>query len=160
MPIHLHTLLFAVIVLTTGCERSSDQRIAMGGADAIRQSRRNTCGPAALAMLLMHQGRPTTEGELALLMAPGPDGVTLSTLLETSAAFGVPLEAWRLRLDTLRLIRTPAILWVDGDHFVVFDSVTSAGAHLRDPSAGRVVVPLERLRVRWDGTAAVVAGSP
>ena len=153
-------LLFAVIVLVTGCERSSDRRIAMGEAGVVRQSRRNTCGPAALAMLLTHQGRPTTERELEQRMAPGPEGVTLSTLLETSARLGVPLEAWRLHLDTLSEIRTPAILWLDGDHFVVFDSVTAAGAHLRDPSAGRVIVPIDRLRMRWDGTTALVPRSP
>lgn len=107
-------------------------------------------------MLLTSVGRRTTEAELERTTRLTPEGATLTSLLEAAADRGVRLEAWRLRTDTLALIRPPAILWVDGDHFVVFDSLSGDTAFLRDPSAGRVAEPLARLRGRWDGTAALV----
>jgi ABC-type bacteriocin/lantibiotic exporter with double-glycine peptidase domain len=81
-------------------------------------------------------------------------------ILATSAEHGVRLEAWRLSADTLGQIHPPAILWIDGDHFVVFDSLSETGAHLRDPASGRAVVRMERLLQRWDGTAAVAVRPP
>lgn len=111
-------------------------------------------------MLLTSMGRPTTEAELEHEMSPGPDGVTLTSIVTAAASRGVQLEAWRVRPDTLGSLRTPAILWIDGDHFVVFDSLTAAGAYVRDPSVGRLMVPVEGLQKRWDGTAALLAGPP
>jgi ABC-type bacteriocin/lantibiotic exporter with double-glycine peptidase domain len=111
-------------------------------------------------MLLTSLGRPATEAELEREMSPGPDGVTLTSIVKTGGTRGVRLEAWRVRPDELGSLRTPAIFWIDGDHFVVFDSLAAEGAYLRDPSAGRLVVSLEGLLKRWDGTAALLAGPP
>lgn len=98
--------------------------------------------------------------ELEQYMQPGSRGVSLATIVMTARVYGVQLESWRLRSDALDTLTTPAILWVDGDHFVVFDSLTSAGAYLQDPAAGRILVPRDRLHERWDGTAAVLSPSP
>jgi predicted double-glycine peptidase len=151
-------LLFALTV--SGCRNGTRRTTPVADEEVIRQQRRNTCGPAALAMLLTSMGRRTTEAELEQAMRLTADGATLTSLLTTAASHGVRLEAWRLHQDTLGSIRPPAILWVDGDHFVVFDSLARDTAFLRDPSEGRVSVPFEHLKKRWNGTAALVAGPP
>lgn len=142
-----------------GCfGRYDEQRLGREGV--IAQSRRNTCGPAALAMLLLAQGVTVPVEELEQRMRPGARGVSLATMVTTARVYGVRLESWRLKFDALDTLTTPAILWIDGDHFVVFDSLTSAGAYLQDPAAGRVLVPRGRLHERWDGTAAVLGPLP
>ncbi|MCU0452748.1 MAG: cysteine peptidase family C39 domain-containing protein [Bacteroidetes bacterium] len=152
--------LLIAVALFLDCREKASREPAANNAGVVRQSKHNTCGPAALAMLLTSLGRPATENEMERAMFLGSEGATLTSLLAASASRGVQLEAWRLQVDTLRSIRTPAILWVDGDHFVVFDSITSTGAHVRDPSVGRTVISLERLQERWDGTAALVVWPP
>lgn len=152
--------LLASALLFVACREKGSPRPRGVDTGVVRQTNHNTCGPAALAMLLASTGRPRTEAELESSMQLTSDGATLTALLKTSAAHGLRLEAWRLRPDTLRSIRPPAILWVDGDHFVVFDSLARGTAFLRDPSMGRVGVPFNELRARWDGTAALVAGPP
>lgn len=93
-------------------------------------------------------------------MQPGDDGVSLATIIATARDFGVHLEAWRLRTEALDTLRAPAILWIDKDHFVVFDSLTAAGIYLRDPATGRIRTSKMNLAARWDGTAAVQVRSP
>lgn len=151
LPILIGLTAFAGIL----CRSRPPEEPARDPSNVVRQTERNTCGPAALSMLLAAHGRMVPESTLAREMRPGSDGVSLSTIVTCARSHGVELDAWRLRFDTLSSIETPAILWVDGDHFVVFDSVGTGGVHLRDPSAGRCVEPLERFRLRWDGTAAV-----
>ena len=156
-----HAIILTIVaLLVAACGPDVQHPHATRAPEVIRQSKRNTCGPAALAMLLTSVGRPATEAELEQEMSPGPDGVTLTSIVAAAASRGIRLEAWRVRPDTLGSLRAPAILWIDGDHFVVFDSLTPVGAHLRDPSAGRLIVPVEGLRQRWDGTAALLARAP
>jgi ABC-type bacteriocin/lantibiotic exporter with double-glycine peptidase domain len=93
-------------------------------------------------------------------MQPGNDGVSLTTIIATARVYGVHLEAWRLHTGALDTLTVPAILWVDKDHFVVFDSLTTAGIYLRDPATGRVRTSRKSLTARWDGTAAVPLHSP
>jgi ATP-binding cassette subfamily B protein RaxB len=93
-------------------------------------------------------------------MMPGSDGVSLRTLTETGGRYGVRLEAWKFRRDAIDSVRTPAILWIDGDHFVVLDSVTAEGVFVRDPAKGRLQWTRERLHGRWNGTAAVAVRTP
>ncbi len=153
-------MLAIIAALVSACRDRAKHDQRASDPEVIQQSKRNTCGPAALAMFLTSVGRPATEAELEQEMSPGPNGVTLTSIVTAAGSRGVRLEAWRVRPDTLGQIRTPVILWIDGDHFVVFDSLASEGAHLRDPSAGRLVVSLDRLLKRWDGTAALQAGPP
>ena len=153
----VRSLLFLLSVC--GCFGGHDEQ-RLGRDGVIAQSRRNSCGPAALAMLLSARGIFVSADELERRMQPGPRGVSLATIVTTARAYGVPLDSWRLRFDALDTLTTPAILWIDGDHFVMFDSLTSAGAYLQDPATGRVLVPRHRLHERWDGTAAVLSPSP
>lgn len=153
-------ILTIVAALVSACGNNARHDHAAADPEVVHQTKRNTCGPAALAMLLTSIGRPATEAVLEREMSPGPDGVTLTSIVTAAASRGVQLEAWRVRPDTLGFLRTPAILWIDGDHFVVFDSLTSEGASVRDPSTGRLILPVESLWKRWDGTAALLAGPP
>jgi ABC-type bacteriocin/lantibiotic exporter with double-glycine peptidase domain len=150
---------YFIVLSVCGCADGRDEERS-GRDGVITQSRRNTCGPAALAMLLVSKGIVVTAEELERRMQPGADGVSLTTIVTTAREYGVHLQPWRLRKDALDTLKTPAILWVDGDHFVVFDSLTQAGAHLRDPATGRVQESKQRLATRWDGTAAVLSPPP
>lgn len=143
----------------SGCVRSDDEQ-RLSQENAILQQQRNTCGPASLAMLLVEHGVSVTEKELEGQMLPGRDGVSLRTLTETAGRYGVRLEVWRFRRDAVDSLQTPAILWIDGDHFVVLDSSTTNGVFVRDPAKGRLQWSRERLYERWNGTAAVAIRTP
>jgi ATP-binding cassette subfamily B protein RaxB len=111
-------------------------------------------------MLLSEHGISVMEWELEDQLQLRSDGVSLRSIVETADRYGVRLEAWRFRRDALDSLKSPAILWIDGDHFVVLDSVTSEGAFVRDPAKGRLKVSRQGLLARWDGTAAVGVRTP
>lgn len=143
----------------TGCVRSDNEQM-LGDENVIRQRKRNTCGPAALAMLLAEHGVRVTEEELERRMPLSEDGVSLTSMVDAAEEYGVRLEAWRLRFDAIDSLHTSTILWIDGDHFVVLDSVTAAGVFVRDPAKGRLQWTREGLRSRWNGAAAVAVRTP
>lgn len=157
LPHHLRSLL--VVLTFCGCMRGGEEQ-PLGRGGVIPQSQRNTCGPAALAMLLSSEGIAVSVDELERRMQPGHDGVSLTTIIATAREYGVHLEAWRLPAGALDTLKAPAILWIDMDHFVVFDSLTAAGIYLRDPASGRIRISRQGLSTRWDGAAAVQVRTP
>lgn len=147
------------IIGWSGCVRSDNEQL-LGDENVIRQRRNNTCGPAALAMVLADHDVNVTEGELERQLPMHDDGASLRSLIVAAERYGVRLEAWRLRFDAIDSVHLPAILWIDDDHFVVLDSVRTDGVFVRDPAKGRLRWTREGLRSRWNGTAAVAVRTP
>ena len=153
-------LSFALLLIAwLGCSQP-DSELRTDQKSVLLQQRPNTCGPASLAMILAAHGVSVTEKELERRMGPGWKGVSLALIVATADSFGVHMEAWRFRREAPEELRTPAIVWIDGDHFAVLDSVNASVVFLRDPARGRLDVSRSTFQARWNGAAAVVTRTP
>ena len=120
------------------------------------QSNNNNCGPAALKMVLDDFGISSSLDELELIIPLNQQGASMFSLLTAAKTKGLPLEGWKLTGGDLYNIRLPALLFVNGNHFVVADSVRDGTIFLRDPSLGRVRVSLIKFKTMWNGESLIL----
>ena len=98
------------------------------------------CGAAALAMVLAHHGRWLPLEELRLLCGVSRDGSQAVNLLKAARSLGLEAKGQRREPSELARVPVPAILFVNMNHFVVFEGVVKQGFRINDPAGGRRVV--------------------
>ena len=129
--------------------------VYLGTEGVIMQDRSNTCGPAALKMILDAYGRKTSLHELEV-DCNSQNGWSMQALKEPAEELGLRAEGWRLDVDALSRSRFPVILFVENNHFVVADSVDNGGFFfLRDPAIGRMKIHSRALVKIWKGETLV-----
>ena len=105
----------------------------------VRAASAADCGPRALLLVCQRLGIP---GSLpALRMAAGTTGAGTNLVGLIRAAESVHLQAEGVQMDGLALAnlntdKTPALAWVDGDHYVAVLSVHGDTATIHDPNRG------------------------
>lgn len=152
-------ILFALLTVTlTGCDRVMERKAVARNPDIVYQLHRNTCGPAALVMILRHHSISATTEDLKGQMTLNGKGVSMSDMVRTSIRLGVKAEGIRCGPEALRSLPLPAILWIDQDHFVVIDSIRGDTAEIRDPAEGFVRLARKQLLARWSGEAIIFGG--
>ena len=120
--------------------------------DEIRwQNKNSNCGPIALKMILDYYAVPSTLLEIETRVKLNSRGATMLAMKETAERKGLHAEGWRLTLRDLANIHFPVILFVNGDHYIVADSLFGETLFARDPSFGKIEVPLTRLSDHWKG---------
>lgn len=121
--------------------------------DAVRQTRWNTCGPAAVATLASWLGRPTSEADVLGIARLGDDGISLAEFTRLADLRGVPGSWYRAEPASLGSVPTPFVahLTAPDDHFVVVRAVVRSYVVMADPAVGAVVVPLRALVRRFGG---------
>lgn len=128
--------------------------VYLGVDGVIMQDKINTCGPAALKMILDAHGKkvPLRDLEKGDLVSAG--GWSMQSLKEIAGRYGLRAEGWKLSWETLCKSQMPAILFVENRHFVVVDSVDTAGfLSVRDPAIGRMKIHRRALGKIWTGEA-------
>lgn len=123
----------------------------------VRSAARADCGVAALTAVCRFHGHDVTASAIRALLAPGPDGVALIDLARAARALGFharTVKASRRNLDTLRL---PAIVHVDGRHWVVVYGLEPGVVLVSDPARGRLTLDRGEFESRWSGYAALIA---
>jgi NHLM bacteriocin system ABC transporter peptidase/ATP-binding protein len=95
------------------------------------------CGAAALAMVLAHYGRWVPLEELRVRCGVSRDGSKAINVVKAARSFGLKAQGKRLEPSGLASLPTPAILFVNMNHFVVFEGMTKAGFQINDPGGGR-----------------------
>ncbi len=128
----------------------------LGTEGVILQTRRNDCGPAALAMLLHEAGKRSSKDEILSAIAMTEHGTTMYELEQYAASKGITVDGWRLNLQELAARKFPALLFVKHDHFITADSICGGEIFYRDPAVGRLKMPLERFNKIWNGYALVM----
>ena len=151
-------VLIACAAILCGCD---DQRIlrlrALGaedhGVEGVELQRSgNDCGAACLAMVCRDTGTRMSAEEIGRAMNWTEGGVSLLELKRAAEHLGYRAVGWRCDLSQLRHVRCPAILFIEGDHFVVMDSVApDQSIFLRDPAIGRICLKARRLSCIWKG---------
>src|SRR4029450_1107694 len=102
----------------------------------IMQSEASECGLACLAMVASYYGHRIDLSTLRRQHPISLNGVTLRSIIEIARHLNLTTRAVRLEPQDLKLIKHPAILHWDMDHFVVLSSVSKRGIVVHDPALG------------------------
>jgi len=128
----------------------------LGIEGVIMQDRGNTCGPAALKMILDAHGEKVPLAELEKGGKASDRGWSMQSLKDLAVRHGLQAEGWRLDLAALCRSPFPVILFVENQHFVVVDGVDTAGFfYVRDPAIGRMKLYRRALAKIWKGETLV-----
>lgn len=131
--------------------------VYLGSAGMVFQNRSNSCGVAALLMVLDHYGVKLSQREIEQRAKLQIGGASLLALKELAKSVGLEAEGWRLSFEDLTRIHLPAILFIENHHFIVVDSVDGSGVlFVRDPAVGRLRIPRRRVIDIWNGETLVV----
>ena len=112
------------------------------------------CAAACLAMVSAAHGGAGALRYWRDALDCGRDGATAGHLVRTATARGLTARAYSVDGDlgaALRTARLPAILHVDGNHFLVVAGVRGGTARVLDPKVGRRRLPLPELASRMSG---------
>lgn len=81
------------------------------------------CGPRALLLVCQEMGVPADLAALRKTAGTGKDGTTLEGLTKAAASVGLKAEGVQVDRDALAQLSTPAVAWMNGNHFVAVLSV-------------------------------------
>jgi hypothetical protein len=98
------------------------------------------CGPAALAMVLAHHGRPVPLHELCAACDVERFGSRADRLVATARHYGLDGRGFRVSLDDARRLAVPFIAHWQADHFVVVEAFDAGHVTINDPACGRRVL--------------------
>ncbi|MGY4959713.1 NHLP family bacteriocin export ABC transporter peptidase/permease/ATPase subunit [Streptomyces sp. 900105245] len=118
------------------------------------------CGAASLAMVLGHYGRHVPLEELRIACGVSRDGSRASNLLKAARSYGLTAKGMQMDLAALAEVRSPAILFWEFNHYVVYDGIGRRfgrrGVFVNDPAKGRRFVPLEEFDGSFTGVVLVL----
>jgi hypothetical protein len=113
------------------------------------------CGPQALLLVCQKLNIPPTEATpegLRSAAGTGKNGTTLAGLKKAAESVGLVAEGVQMDLHALARLETPAVAWMDGNHYIAVLSVHGDTATVHDPNRGEVeTVPLSQLLARSGG---------
>ncbi len=160
-------LLFSVFILAAATLFSSPDvlkrfRVSWMGGEylgrdgVVLQDKHNNCGPAALKMVFDHLGISSTLAEIESKVGLTEKGTSMLALKEMAEMKGLRADGWRYTLEDFLNVSVPAIVFVHGDHFAVVDSVAGdREIFLRDPTLGKLKLPVKKLPRIWSGETLV-----
>ncbi|HTY39250.1 MAG TPA: cysteine peptidase family C39 domain-containing protein [Bacteroidota bacterium] len=146
----------AGLPLNNGATQHRREIIYLGSDGVEFQRASNSCGIAALSMVLRHFGIDDKTVELNRNIFKSPSGTSLATLQRICRRLGLEAEGWNIAATDLHDANFPVILYLNDRHFVVADSLDrEENVFVRDPAVGRLKIPMEQLTQRWNGEALV-----
>ena len=122
---------------------------------AVFQMKENNCGPIALKMIFDQYNIPSSLPEIETRTNVNDMGASMLDLKEMAESKGLHAEGWRLSLDDLLKAKFPLILFVNGDHYIVADSIRSDTLYVRDPSLGKLKLQMNKLSEKWKGESLI-----
>jgi hypothetical protein len=110
------------------------------------------CGPRALLLVCQSLNIPATLPQLTRVAGTTDQGTTLKGLAKAADAVGLKAKGVQMDENALARLSTPAVAWVEGNHFVAVLRVHGDSVTVRDPSAKeKEVLPLRELIARSGG---------
>jgi len=126
----------------------------------VTASEQNECGLACLAAVSEYLRGALGLVEIRELAGHSGRGETLLQIRDLAEQMGLNARGVRVELEGLKLIRKPAILHWDMNHFVVLERTTRRGIVIMDPASGRMEVPWAEADKAFTGVALELAASP
>ena len=124
------------------------------GMRMVLQSEAAECGLASLTMVASYYGHRVNLGGLRQLYPTSMKGATMPQLMVIAADLGLAPRAVRLELGEIGMLRLPAILHWDLNHFVVLEAVTARGnLVILDPATRRRTVSAAKASNHFTGIA-------
>ena len=109
------------------------------------------CGLACITMIARYHGHDVDLNGMRQRFPPSLAGATLRAMVDLAGRMGFATRALRADIDSLRALRTPAILHWDLNHFVVLRAVRRDRAVVDDPALGRRVLTTAELSKHFTG---------
>lgn len=104
------------------------------------------CGAACFAMILGAHGHHIAMTDARDACNVSRDGATAYSIARAAQARGLDVEALRLdSADDLAELRSPAVVHLATNHFVVLERCARGRAYVVDPAAGRCRMPIAEL---------------
>lgn len=98
------------------------------------------CGAASLAMILGYYKKFVSLEILRIECGVSRDGTKASNIIKAAKKFGLDGKGFKMEIENLKEITSPAILFWNFNHFVVFEGFKGKCAILNDPAVGRRLV--------------------
>ncbi|KAA5613323.1 peptidase domain-containing ABC transporter [Rhodovastum atsumiense] len=102
----------------------------------VLQTEAAECGLACLAMVTSYYGHRIDLNTLRRRHPVSLKGVTLRGLIQVATHMDLTCRPLRFEIEQLRLLRLPAIVHWDMNHFVVLKAVTGRNVVVHDPASG------------------------
>ena len=109
------------------------------------------CGLACMTMIARYHGHDVNLGGMRQRFPLSMTGATLRSMMALAEHLGFATRALRTDLNTLRKVRTPAVLHWDLNHFVVLRNAGRRTFVLHDPALGRRKLHVGELSKHFTG---------
>ncbi|PTS86276.1 hypothetical protein DBR17_07070 [Sphingomonas sp. HMWF008] len=119
----------------------------------IFQSETTECSIACLAMIASYHGNILTVADLRARYPISLRGLTLRSVVEIAADLGLRARPVRCEPADLRMLRVPAMLHWDLEHFVVLTGIRGDRFRINDPGRGTRTVSSAELGRHFTGIA-------
>ena len=119
----------------------------------VLQMHASECGAACLGSVLAHFGRWVPLSELREKCEVSRDGSSAASIVRAARHFGVECRGLSLRMEQLKMLELPLIIFWQFSHFVVLEGYEGGCFYLNDPSTGRRRLSAEEFEKSYSGIA-------
>lgn len=127
---------------------------------AILQTEAAECGLACLAMVAGFHGHDVDLLTLRRKYPLSLKGATLANLMQVASRLELAPRPVRLELEHLSMLKLPAILHWDMNHFVVLKSFKRGKVVVHDPAQGERLMTLDEFSTHFTGIALELTPTP
>ncbi len=116
----------------------------------VKQRDHRQCGSASLSMVCAILGKRVSLRYLDTLCPPSKEGISIRALKEGASSLGLKTTTGYLDCENLRKLPLPAILFWDGNHYVVLYGMDKKGRFMiADPMSCKRKISESELRKHW-----------
>jgi ATP-binding cassette, subfamily C, bacteriocin exporter len=127
----------------------------------IRQNDQSDCGPACLATIAMHFGRPVRLQQMRDFAGTDRSGTNLAGMIQAAERLGFMAKAVKGNFELLPRAPLPAVAHVHTKeglkHFVVLHQVKKKSVVVADPGKGVVTMSAAEFKSLWTGYLILLA---
>ncbi len=109
------------------------------------------CGAASLASVLSYYRAYRPLEEVREAVGVDRDGANAMRIARAARHFGLDVDGTKCEIDGLAEVKLPAILYWEGNHFVVLEGWSKRGYRIMDPATGRRLVSPEEFDSGFTG---------